>query len=233
MGGPIFLPQCLRAVVLKGDGNKVLPPLQISSAFCVNGKSGLGRVAGALRHSTVTIAPLCSWGLQRNQAEEFGHSGLLQQWHRGGGWGLPSYVCGSWDLLVEVLQAPELAWSATGSCELDKVEFHDWIVLIPLTAHSEFSQCEAQYPSPAQRQGCSRRSMWTAWECHGAGEGGSTVKCDRAVMNTRGGGYEPGAAFLLRSVGLILTALTGQDSHLERGWNEGYVTLNLISSKRI
>lgn len=120
MGGPIFLPQCLRAVVLKGDGNKVLPPLQISSAFCVNGKSGLGRVAGALRHSTVTIAPLCSWGLQRNQAEEFGHSGLLQQWHRGGGWGLPSYVCGSWDLLVEVLQAPELAWSATGSCELDR-----------------------------------------------------------------------------------------------------------------
>lgn len=101
-------------------------------------------------------------------------------------------------------------------------------MLIPLTATSEFSQ----RPSSAQRPGCSGRSPQTARECRAAGQGRGAAECDRGAMDTGGGGYEPGAAVLLRSAGLILAALTGQDSHPGRGQDEGYITLNLISSNR-
>lgn len=115
---------------------------------------------------------------------------------------------------------------------LAEVEFHSWILLPPLTANGEFSQCEAQHLSSAQSPGFSGRSVWTARECRGPGEGGSNVKCDRGVMSTCGGEYHHGAAFLLWSAGLIRAALTGQDSHPGRGQNEGYVTLDLTSLNR-
>lgn len=189
------------------------------SLSCMDGKRGLGRVSGALGHSTVTIAPLRSWGLQRKQAEEFECSSLgpawLHKWKlRSPGWSLTGAGAG-----LECNRQPWISWlNCTYSSYSQQWIFSVW---------SRASELSALLP------GCHDRSVWTGRERHSAGEGCGAAKCDRGVMNASGGGYEPGAAVLLWSAGLILPAHTGQDSHPGRGQNEGYMMLNLINFNRM